>query len=514
MAPVILDGQSLTPQSVEKIAFGEKVSIDAVTRPLLEKGRRIVERHLEEGIPLYGLNTGLGARAGEMLPPEALAEFSLRMVRGRAQGLGEPLTASQVRAVIATRLNTLLSGAAGASPSLADYLVEVLNRNVLPVMRRHASIGAGDLVAMAALPHALIGEGEILVNDERGPAGEALAAAGLKPLTLKPKDGQVLCNSTAFSVGLAALAAARARRAVTSLQIAGALSFVGFRGNPTPFARPATRIRPQPGEVEAGDELLALTDFGASDKKPRRFQDPLSLRCMPQVHGAAYAEAERLEAALAIELNSVADNPVVLLDEETIIGTSNFHMPHLTLTLDGMARALALAATDSVSRIAKLMSTNFSDLPPLLSSTSADRAGLAPLLKPAEALRAEIIHLANPVPILPSQNADGQEDAATFSALAAQKLAELLDRLDLMIALELLAGAQAIDLAGLTKLPAKLAPVHTRLRALSRFIDDDRPLGREIEQIAAELVKAGELITAIPDFPPLPLAGEGARQGG
>jgi histidine ammonia-lyase len=158
-----------------------------------------------------------------------------------------------------------------------------------------------------------------------------------------------------------------------------------------------------------------------------------------------------------------------------------------------MAWALALAATDCVSRIAKLMSPSFSELPPLLSSTSVDRAGLAPLLKPAEALRAEIIHLANPVPILPSQNADGQEDAATFSALAAQKLDELLDRLDLLVALELLAGAQAVDLAGLTKLPVKLASVHERIRAISRFIDDDRPLGREIERIADELIRTGKL---------------------
>jgi histidine ammonia-lyase len=496
MAPLILDGRSLTAESVEKVAFGEKVAIDAATRSLLEKGRRIVERHLKDGIPVYGLNTGLGARAGQMLPAEALAEFSLRMVRGRAQGLGTPLTAPEVRAVIVTRLNTLLSGNAGASPSLADYLAQVLNLDIVPVMPRHASIGAGDLVAMAALPHALIGEGEILVEGERRPARDVLAKVGLAPLTLAPKDGQVLCNSTAFSVGLAALAAASARRAVTSLQIAGALSFTGFRGNPTPFAKLATRMRPQPGEIQAGDELLALIDWGTSESKPRRFQDPLSFRCMPQVHGAAYAEVQRLEAALAVELNSVADNPVVLLDEEKIIGTSNFHMPHLTLALDSMARALALAATDSVSRIARLMSPSFSELPPLLSSTSVDRAGFAPLLKPAEALRAEIIYLANPVPILPSQNADGQEDAATFSAFAAQKLADLIGRLDLLIALELLAGAQAVDLAGLKELPAKLAPVHARLRSISRFIDDDRPLGREIERIASDLVRSGELTTA------------------
>ncbi|QIG47525.1 aromatic amino acid lyase [Nordella sp. HKS 07] len=498
MAAVILDGRSLDAKSVERVADGEKVVIDEGVRPLLAKGRRVVEQHIQAGIPVYGLNTGLGARAGQMLDPAALADFSVRMVRGRAQGVGAPLSPREVRAVIVTRLNTLLSGAAGASPGIADHLAEILNRDIVPVMPRHASIGAGDLVAMAALPHALIGEGEILVSGERKPALDVLRSAGLAPLALKPKDGQVLCSSTAFSVGLAALAAARARRAVTALQIAGALSFVGFRGNRTPFAVPATRIRPQPGEIEAGDELLALTDFGAGDYKSRRFQDPLSFRCMPQVHGAAYAEAARLEAALAVELNSVADNPVVLLDEERIIGTSNFHMPHLTLALDGMARALALAATDSVSRIARLMSAGFSELPPLLSSGSADRAGFGPLMKPAEALRAEIIHLSHPVPILPSHNADGQEDAATFSALAAQKLGELLDRLDLLTAFELLAGAQAVDLAGLPELPAKLAPIHASIRAISPFIDDDRPLGREIERIARELVRTGELLSLAP----------------
>lgn len=494
MATVILDGRSLDPEGVESVALGETVAIADSVRPLLEQGRRIVERHLREGIPVYGLNTGLGARAGQMLAPEALAEFSMRMVRGRAQGLGSPLKAQEVRAVMVTRLNTLLSGAAGASPAVADHLVEALNRNVIPVMPRHASIGAGDLVAMAALPHALIGEGEILIGGERRPAAEALQSAGLAPLKLAPKDGQVLCNSTAFSVGLAALAAARAKRAVRILQITGALSFTGFRGNRTPFQKAATRMRPQPGEVEAGDELLALTDFGSGDLKARRFQDPLSFRCMPQVHGAAYAEAARLDAALGVELNSVADNPVVLLDEGKIIGTSNFHMPHLTIVLDSTARALALAATDAVSRIQRLMSSSFSDLPPLLSSESTDRAGFGPLMKPAEALRAEIIHLSNPVPILPSHNADGQEDAATFSALAAQKLGELLDRLDLLAALELLAGAQAVDLAGLKQLPARLAPVHKALREISRFIDDDRPLGREIERIAQELVRTGKLI--------------------
>src|SRR6185436_18118357 len=161
-----------------------------------KKGRAIVERYFLEGIPAYGLNTGLGSRVTAMLSGDELTDFAYRTVRGRAQGWGPPLERHEVRAVIVVRLNTLLTGEAGASEGVATYLAQVLNRNIIPVMPRWASIGAGDLVAMAALPHALIGEGEILIGGERRPAAEALQSAGLAPLKLAPKDGQVLCNST------------------------------------------------------------------------------------------------------------------------------------------------------------------------------------------------------------------------------------------------------------------------------------------------------------------------------
>jgi histidine ammonia-lyase len=497
--PVVLDGRSLDPEIVEAVAEGAAVSLDPKCREAMRRGREIVERYLKDRIPAYGINTGLGLRSDEILSDEAAADFAYRMVRGRAQGLGPPLSPPETRAVIVARLNTLLSGEAGASLAVADCLAAVLNRNVVPAMPRWASIGAGDLVAMAALAHALIGEGEVLIDGERLPAADGLKRAGLERLVLKPKDGPLLCNITSFSVGLASLVAARARRAVANLQIAGALSLEGLRGNVSPFEPAVVRARPQPGQVEAGDELIHLLEGGLlrGEGAARRLQDPLSLRCMAQVHGAAYAQIEALHECLAVELNHAADNPVVLIDEGRIAGTGNFHLPLLAQRLDAAARALAFAATDSVSRVARLMSPQFSGLPPLLSSHETARAGFGPLMKPAEALRAEILHLANPVPILPSHNADGQEDAATFSAFAAQKLGDLLDRLDLLIALELLAGAQAVDLAGLTELPARLAPVQARIRAISRFIDDDRPLGREIEKIAAELVRTGELVSIV-----------------
>src|SRR5262249_5758112 len=295
----------------------------------------------------------------------------------------------------------------------------------------------------------------------------------------------LLCNITSFSVGLASLAQARARRAIGNLQIAGALSLEGFRGNLSPFEPAVIRARPQPGQVKAGDALMMLLDGGLlkSPGAARRLQDPLSFRCMAQVNGAAEAQIAALDECLAVELNHAADNPVVVIDEGRIVSTGNFHLPLLAQRLDAAARALAMAATDSVSRIARLMSAEFSGLPPLLSSNDADRAGFGPLMKPAEALPAEIVHAAHPVPIMPSQNAGGQEDSATFAALAAEKLGEILECLDLLIALELLAGAQAVDLAKPERIALRLRLVHQAIRKHSPFIEDDRPLGREIEII-------------------------------
>jgi histidine ammonia-lyase len=467
MASVRLDGQSLSIEALWRIAEGAEVAIAEEARSAMAKGRAIVERHLKDGIPVYGLNTGLGSKAGQALPREALADFSTQVVRGRAQSVGPLLSVQEVRAVMAVRLNTMLTGAAGASPSLADYLAAMLNGNVTPSVPRIGSIGASDLIPMATL-----------------------ALAVMDGFSLAPKDGLVLSSNTAFSAGLAATAAHEARRALDTLQVSGALTLTGFRGNRAPFAAEALRLRNDRHMIAAGREIYALTEgLGPA----RRFQDPLSLRCMALIHGAAYGELARLDETVTVEINAASDNPAVILARETITGTANFHMPHLTLALDGMARALAMAANEIISRFARLMNEAASGLPPLLAARKAGSVGFGPLIKPAEALRAEIIHLATPVPILSSQTADGQEDSATFAALSAHKLKELLERLDLLIAFELAAAAQAIDLAQAT-MPPRLKPVYETIRAISPAMDDDRPMGREIEAIAERLVGNGEAV--------------------
>ena len=501
--PVSLDGTKLTPALLLDVANGAPVAVALSAKNVMARGRSIVERYFAESIPAYGLTTGLGMRADRMLSRAEASQFSYRLVRGRSQGVGDPLNPQLVRAIIAVRLNTMLSGEAGASPSLADALVDVLNHNVIPFVPRIGSIGAGDLVVMSAIAHALIGEGEFLVAGQRRAAREVLREVGMEPIALHPKDGLVMCNSTALSAASSALTTAKAGSVFDAMQTAAALSLEAFVANVSPFDPSVLRARPQPGQVRAGDQIRNLLAGGnlLNEGAARRLQDPLSLRCISQTHGVFLCALDALRAEVHVHLNSSPDNPVVLLDEGRCVSSGNFHTPGLTHNLDATARSLAWCANDSVSRIQRLMHAPHSGLPALLSADTADTAGFGPLLKPIEALRAEILHLSTPVPILPSHNADGIEDTATFTPLAAEKLDTMLDRMALLVAFELIAACQAIDLrggqatAGGAADPAlgpSLRATYRALRTTSRFIDHDRPMGREVESIARDVL-AGQM---------------------
>ncbi|WP_108880589.1 thioesterase, FlK family [Anderseniella sp. Alg231-50] len=491
-----LTGRGLKISDVEAVAVdGRRVEIADECRERMADGRAIVERYFADNTPAYGLNTGLGVRATDMLSVEEAAEFSAKMVRGRAQAIGQPLPVPAVRAAMLVRLNTVLSGAAGASLAVADALRDALNSGVTPVMPATGSIGAGDLVIMAAVPHALMGEGDAFFDGGRMPGSDALKKAGLEPLMLGPKDGLVLCNNQAHSASLACLAALSARAALDAANISAALVMEGFRANVSPLSSAAAGIRPQAGQVETAKAFRDLLEGSAlmQDGAARRLQDPISLRSVIQTHGAVHAALDVLEAALDVEINHAPDNPAVLVGENRIVSTGNYHTPWLSQALDVTARSLAVLANDAVARIHRLCTPEMSGLAPLLSSAATDRAGFGPLLKPVEAVRANIIHLANPVPVIPSFNAGGVEDAATFTPLAASKLMQLCEQLSYLLAYELLAGAQALDLAGPAGVAPRIATAHEQVRALSGFLDDDRPIGREVEAVACELVLMGRL---------------------
>jgi histidine ammonia-lyase len=479
---------------VADVAAGRRVAIAPAARDRMAAARGALDAALAENAPVYGLTTGLGARVVEPVAPERAAEQAVRIVRGRATAVGEPLAEAGVRAAMLARLNGLCAGGSGASPAVADTLAAMLNAGVHPVVPRTASIGAGDLCLLAHVGLVVLGEGEAALHGEHLPGGDALRRAGIAAPAIAPGDGLALCNASSVSAGLAALIVHEGDRLLDAAQIAAALSMEGFRASPTPIDAQVAGAHPAPGqEWEAAGlrELLrggSLLDAGAA----RRLQDPLSFRCASHVHGSVRWTLDMLATATAAALNGAGDNPVVLADGR-ILSTGNFHTPALAVALDATAIAVAQAAGPAAERPARLATARLSDLPANLSAAGEGRSGVAPLLKTAQALAVEIRHLAAPFAADPRTGADGVEDDSTNAAAAAMRVQEQLEGLARLVALELVCAAQAVDLAAPARLGHGTRAAHACVRELVAPLDDDRPLGREVDLVARELVRSGRL---------------------
>ncbi len=495
-----ITGRDLTLETLAAIArAGAAIEVDGDARERMRDANAVIADAVEAGTPVYGVTTGLGSRVVEAVAREDAEDFSLRTVLGRATGVGEPLPAEVVRGAVAVRLNGLCAGGAGASPDLADRLAGLLNARVHPRIPRSGSIGASDLCLLAYVGLVLAAGGEAEVDGEIMSGAAALARAGLEPLTFGPKDGLAVCSSAAVSVAAAGLALLDARRCLESLQVSAALSMEGFRANLSPIDPRAVAARPAPGQEwsAAGLRVLlaggCLTACGAA----RRVQDPLSFRCASQVHGSLHCALDLLERALEPELNGAADNPLVLADQGRVISTGNFHVPALALALDATAIAVTQVAALACERPARLATERLSGLPRGLSPRGAGRAGIAVLHKTAQSLALEIRQRAAPFAIHASVGADGVEDDATGALQSALRVHEQLERLELLIALELVCAAQAVDLAAPSRLGGGTAAAHAAVRELVAPLDDDRPLGPAVDLVADRAVRTGRLAAIV-----------------
>jgi histidine ammonia-lyase len=481
-----LDGSGLTAEDVVRVARDRApVELDPVARARMVSAREVVETYLREGRPAYGLTTGLGSRVVQSVPAEALAEFSRHTVLGRATAVGTPLATEVVRAALLVRANGLARGGSGARPELAEALIALLEHNVHPVVPSIGSIGAADICVLAYVGLVLLGEGEAELRGETLPGGEALAAAGLAPLELAAKDGLALISANAVSTASAAIALAEGREVLELVQLAAALSMEGFRASHSPIDERVAAARPAPGQVACAARLRELLD--GSTAGARRLQDPLSFRCVSQVHGSLAAALDFLAAALEPELNGAGDNPLVLLDDQEIVSTGNFFVPALALAADTVALALAQVANLASARVARLLSSALTDLPQNLASPGSTGTGMAPLLKVTDALAGEIAHGAAPVSLDSRAGAEAVEDASTGAPLAAGRLSGLLERLRLLAAVELLVAAQAVDLAGIEQLGRGTAAVYAVVRGAVAALEGDRPLGPDVERVAGEI---------------------------
>ncbi len=484
-----LSGDGLSIETLAACTFNrDRIVLTRDGMQRMRVARRVVEKALEEGEAVYGLTTGLGARVTERLAVEELTAFSYQTVRGRAHAVGPPLASEYVRAAMIVRLNTLLKGASGASPATAGFLRECLNQGLTAVIGETASIGAGDLCWGATLALSLIGEGEMTDRyGTAGPAGELLARTGLRPLVLGPRDGLALANHSSFSAAIGAIGVWRARQLFVATQAASVLSLEAFGANLSAFDPSILTLRPQPGQSEAAGQILRLLEGSrlSNHDNARRLQDPISLRNIPQVHGSALASIGFAREAVEAEINGASDNPAIDVASGTARSTGAYHTPHLTIAIETQSRALTHVAALQVARISKMLSHRFTELPLFLASPGANSNGFAPVMKVAEALFAEIQHLAQPVPVWPSVNADGAEDGLTNAPLAVKNAAALVNKSRLLTAIELIVATQAAELRDLgDSIAPRLKALTSVVRSVSGPLVEDRPLGRDIEAVA------------------------------
>ena len=494
---IVLEGQGVTLADVIRVARdGAVVTLGPTARERMRKARETVDRLARSDEAVYGLTTALGANTGRAIPPGELAAYQERAIRARAVGVGARLATDAVRAMMFARLAGMAVGGSGISPAVFDTLLAMLNAAVHPVVPGKGSIGVADLAPLSHMALPLLAEGSAEYRGEILPAAEALSRAGLAPVAFAAKDGLALISSNAASVGCAALALHDAIAALDALNVAAALAFEAFRANLSPLDPRVQAARPAPGQREVAARLTSLLEGSAlwSRGAARRVQDPVSFRCVTQVHGAAFAAASSAREQIELELNSAADSPLVLPESGEMLSNGNFHVPGLALAFDAFGIGLAQAAAASVERCLKLFSPAFSDLPLQLTRHGPMHSGFATVQKTLTALYNEIRHAANPASLDFLPVSEAVEDHAPMTPHAIAKSVVIADNLCYLAAIELLTAAQAIDLRGLDPdtLGRGAKAAYDAVRKAVPTLDVDRPIGPDIEAIE-RLVAAGAI---------------------
>jgi histidine ammonia-lyase len=444
---VELSGSALTLHEVLRVARnGERAVLTPGAFSRMASSRRRVEEATLGEAAVYALNTGVGLLANVRLEPHTIEEMQLNLVRSHCCGVGEPLPAEVVRAMMLIRANTLAMGLSGIRPLVAERLCDLLNHGITPVVPRRGSVGAsGDLAPLAHMALALVGEGDVFCNGERLPASECLRRADLQPLTLQAKEGISLLNGTQAMLAIGCLLLHDLDGLFESAQIAAAMTLHALRGTSAAYDERLHAARPHPGQVHSAASLRELLHGTVRHRSSTRVQDAYCLRCVPQVHGAVWDTLQHAQRVFDIELNSATDNPL-LFDEDFVSG-GNFHGAPLALVLDQLAIAICQLAGISERRIERLMNPTLNEgLPAFLASQPGLESGLMMAQVTAAALVAEMRVLATPASACSIPTSGNQEDFVSMGMTAALKLMQSTEHCRTVLAIEWLTATRALDL--------------------------------------------------------------------
>ena len=496
--PLLITGHDLSVADVERVAYEAlPVAAHPDTRSRIAQARTVVEYWSRQTVPIYGLNTSLGALKDLVISPAELSQFQRNILLSHAVGVGSTYSEAIVRAMLLVRLNGMARGGSGVQLAIFDTLLAMLNAGIHPVVHAGGSIGMGDPSPLAELALPLIGEGQVVYQGRQMAAVEALAQIGLAPLELGPKDAMGMINTNSLSIGHGALLLAEVRRLLDSANLVAALSLEGFQGNTSPLDARTHAARPLGGQaVAAARQRHYLRGSSLWLRAGRAVQDPLSFRCSTQVHGAVADALTYVWQQLEIELNSASDTPLVLPETNEIVVTGNFHVAGLATAYDMLAIALGHLAGNATSRMLRMMAPNLTGLPAQLAARPGIQIGFGMLQKTICALNEQVRVQATPTSLSFIPVASGIEDVATHLPLGIHRIEQSMAACWRILAIEMLAAAQAVDLHDEVTLGVGTAAAYGLLRSVSPFIATDRYLPSEIDRIA-ELLSSGSFQAAV-----------------
>jgi len=494
-----VDGNSLTLDDVVRAArSGARADLSRFARTRLANGRMALEKLVEDGRVIYGINTGVGELVDVRIPPNELRALQVNLLRSHACGVGERYPVEVVRAMMLLRANALAKGYSGVRPEVVEMLLDMLNAGVHPSIPRQGSVGAsGDLVMLAHLGLTMIGEGEADAGAGFEPGADALRRKKLTPMTLEPKEAISLINGTQAMGAVGVLATGDAAVLADNAQIAAAMSLEALKGTSSAFDLKISKVRPHKGQLRVSANMMTLLEGSGimvSHHDCPKIQDAYTLRCIPQVIGASLEAIWYTESVLEIEINSATDNPLFFPAESMVISGGNFHGQPVALAMDFLGLAVHELGSFSERRTARLVDEKLSGLPPFLTKHGGVRSGLMVPQYVAASLVSEnkvLVHPASADSIPTSAN---QEDHNSMGTIGAWKARQIVQNSARVIAIEMISAAQGLDFIHLSSSPA-VEKVRAALRAQVPFVEEDRSLAKDIEKVA-QMISDGVFVRA------------------
>jgi histidine ammonia-lyase len=491
-----LTGSDLDLRGLERIAVARvDVGLSDSARKDVHVARDFVTRLLERDEAIYGVTTGFGRLAEVVISPEHQGELQRNLIRSHSAGVGPPMPAEEVRAIMTLRANALARGHSGCRVDVIDLLLEFLNRRIHPVVPRVGSVGAsGDLAPLAHIALALIGEGRVEYEDRVSPTADVLDRLGLSPLELREKEGLALINGTQATTGIGMLTLFAVMRALETAEVAGCMTLEALKGTPEAFRSEVHAARPHMGQIESGERLRALLAESEIRESHRhgdpRVQDAYSLRCMPQVHGAARSVVSYVLGVMETEANSTTDNPLVFPESGAIVSAGNFHAQIVSQALDFLCIAVADLAAISERRLERLLNPDVSGLPAFLAREPGLQSGFMIAQVTVVDLLGEMRVLCHPASVDSVSTSAGQEDHVSMGLASARKAHRVVECLEYVLAIELVAAAEGVEYHRPLKAGIGVERAHALLRERVTRLEGDRSLTEDFES-ARELVRTG-----------------------